>query len=129
MKYMRTKEGIYEDAGISALGFRNALYKGISLPLDALTEEDDKIIEEADTIEELCDCFVRWKDELYKKAEVSIFDIMGVQSLLIGIYKHISKAKRGFKYRTTEKLYGAIWTDKGLKYVAKMNEKGELELL
>ena len=27
------------------------------------------------------------------------------------------------------KTYGAIWTDKGLIYVAKMNEKGELELL
>ena len=26
-------------------------------------------------------------------------------------------------------LFGAIWTDKGLIYVAKMNEKGELELL
>lgn len=26
-------------------------------------------------------------------------------------------------------IFGAIWTDKGLIYVAKMNEKGELELL
>ena len=26
-------------------------------------------------------------------------------------------------------FYGAIWTDKGLIYVAKMNDKGELELL
>ena len=26
-------------------------------------------------------------------------------------------------------IYGAIWTDKGLIYVAKMNKKGELELL
>ena len=26
-------------------------------------------------------------------------------------------------------IYGAIWTDKGLIYVAKMNDKGELELL
>ena len=26
-------------------------------------------------------------------------------------------------------LYGAIWTDKGLIYVAKMNDKGELEHL
>ena len=26
-------------------------------------------------------------------------------------------------------IYGAIWTSKGLIYVAKMNEKGELELL
>ena len=28
-----------------------------------------------------------------------------------------------------EIIYGAIWTDKGLIYVAKMNEEGELELL
>jgi hypothetical protein len=26
-------------------------------------------------------------------------------------------------------LYGAIWTSKGLIYVAKMNKEGELELL
>jgi len=26
-------------------------------------------------------------------------------------------------------VYGAVWTNKGLIYVAKMNEKGELELL
>jgi hypothetical protein len=26
-------------------------------------------------------------------------------------------------------IYGAIWTEWGLKYVARMNEKGELELL
>lgn len=26
-------------------------------------------------------------------------------------------------------VYGAIWTDKGLIYIAKMNDKGELELL
>ena len=27
------------------------------------------------------------------------------------------------------KLYGAIWTEWGLKYVAKMNDQGKLELL
>lgn len=26
-------------------------------------------------------------------------------------------------------VYGAIWTSKGLKYVAKMNKEGELELI
>ncbi len=26
-------------------------------------------------------------------------------------------------------IYGAIWTEKGLTYVAKMNDEGELELL
>lgn len=30
---------------------------------------------------------------------------------------------------TQKEVYGAIWTDKGLIYVAKMNNKGELELL
>ena len=30
---------------------------------------------------------------------------------------------------TQKEVYGAIWTDKGLIYVAKMNEKRELELL
>lgn len=30
---------------------------------------------------------------------------------------------------TQKEVYGAIWTDKGLIYVAKMNDKGELELL
>ena len=29
----------------------------------------------------------------------------------------------------SDRLRGAIWTDKGLIYVAKMNDKGELELL
>lgn len=32
-------------------------------------------------------------------------------------------------FKFTISLYGAIWTDKGLIYVAQMNEKGELELL
>ena len=31
--------------------------------------------------------------------------------------------------RTKDTEYGAIWTDKGLIYVAKINEKRELELL
>ena len=30
---------------------------------------------------------------------------------------------------TTRICYGAIWTDKGLIYVAKLNEKGEWELI
>lgn len=36
--------------------------------------------------------------------------------------------KRENNYPTAQ-IYGAIWTDKGLIYVAKMNDKGELELL
>ena len=66
-----------------------------------------EIINQADTIEELCDEFV-------------------------GIYKgkHIkSLSKDLWILKDCEVIYGAIWTDKGLIYVAKMNDKGELELL
>ena len=37
--------------------------------------------------------------------------------------------KTAKKHLEKFEIYGAIWTDKGLIYVAKMNDKGELELL
>ena len=69
------------------------------------------ILKGADTIEELCDEFV-------------IFNSNGICVGIIGDYK---TAKYKCPYKST--IYGAIWTDKGLIYVAKMNDKGELELL
>lgn len=72
------------------------------------------ILKQADTIEELCDEFVIVpKDKNIKPCStttLAVFD--DVKSLL-----------------DTDDVYGAIWTDKGLIYVAKMNEKGELKLL
>ena len=65
-----------------------------------------KIIKQADTIEELCDEFV-----VEDRDEFAIFHNL-----------KLAKQTKGI-------VYGAIWTDKGLIYVAKMNEKGELELL
>ena len=74
------------------------------------TVRTSDIIKKADTIEELCDEFV----DIYEneKPDISLLsDIIYFES-----YKsHI--------------VYGAIWTDKGLIYVAKMNDEGELELL
>ena len=67
-----------------------------------------KDIKEADTIEELCDEFVI-KDVNEK-------------------YAYIREERPDILYQNCE-IYGAIWTDKGLIYVAKMNEEGELELL
>ena len=67
----------------------------------------------ADTIEELCDEFVMIdeENEHYIKQDNDIHHIR--RKWAIGNYK----------------VYGAIWVDKGLIYVAKMNDKGELELL
>ena len=67
-------------------------------------------IKQADTIEELCDEFV----------------IVGTnwQQII-----DLESARYNLKRPKELKVYGAIWTDKGLIYVAKMNDKGELELL
>ena len=70
----------------------------------------------ADTIEELCDEFVLFYDSEETKPDLTYrgdFNDLYFQNEL----KHSAKC------------YGAIWTDKGLIYVAKMNDKGELELL
>lgn len=68
---------------------------------------------QADTIEELCDEFViadvehkSWERVFKPTLELVIKD-----------------------YEKPYEIYGAIWTDKGLIYVAKMNERGVLELL
>ena len=70
------------------------------------------VVEKADTIEELCDEFV------------------GIDSQGHFII-HNDKWLEGARIVPLEeiKYYGAIWTDKGLIYVAKMNDKKELELL
>ena len=78
--------------------------------------EEKDILKQADAIEELCDEFV----STYKAWEYPI--ITKVKQANIFYIKEC--AKRG-----EQVIYGAIWTDKGLIYVAKMNEKGELVLI
>lgn len=81
--------------------------------------ESVEFVKQADTIEELCDEFVCDHNN-------------GTRVI------QIKECKPQFPFcedtvdyfrRNNQKYYGAIWTDKGLIYVAKMNEKGELELL
>ena len=67
---------------------------------------NSEIIKQADAIKELCDEFVMISD--------------GKHKLDIGCHSYGDEKIQ---------IYGAIWTDKGLIYVAKMNKKGELELL
>ena len=70
----------------------------------------------ADTIEELCDEFV-FIDEFFKRKH----------RLAYSLENALARCKYHDVDITT--LRGAIWTDKGLIYVAKMNSEGELELL
>lgn len=65
---------------------------------------------QADTIEELCDEFV-----FIKGNSKNVFPPITYNK------------QKDIKF--FDEIYGAIWTNIGLIYVAKMNEKGELELL
>ena len=82
----------------------------------SFTDRDNdfgKIIKSSDFIEELCDEYV-----IIHKKQHTTFTYM---SIVRKVQKETDEP--------IDAIYGAIWTDKGLIYVAKMNEKGELELL
>ena len=70
------------------------------------------VIKQSENIEELCDRFV-----VMDKETKEVMDIV--------YFLEYAKLWSYCKYN----IYGAIWTDKGLIYVAKMNDKGELELI
>ena len=77
-------------------------------------------LKEADTIEELCDEYIVKYRHLYYRN----------YSLEKAIQKRDWLCKNNFVVLGEKPdIYGAIWTNKGLVYVAKLNEKGELELL
>ena len=116
MKYIRTVEGnIYERLFVD-----KCLNKGISIIVDGkIMPYKEEVIKTADTIEELCDVII-FTDK-YGNHEIIYGDINQKR-------KRIEEIK-SMGLNESDIFYGAIWTDKGLIYVAKMNEKGELELL
>lgn len=121
MKYVRTKEHkiIKIDEKGCIKQFNSKLYAFRDKTFAYRYENGQEVVKQADTIEELCDRYV-----------LSDIDI---------IFLNKDKTQYRFEneytwyYITKNELrkgiYGAIWTDKGLIYVAKMNDKGELELL
>lgn len=114
MRYIRIKDGkIYDTKDLTKCEdkrFPNGWFTEFGVALLSVNE--------ADTIEALCDCVVyeclpkKYQDE-YHKHEVS-----SVESL------EWNREPKRFA-----NVYGAIWTDKGLIYVAKMNKEGCLELI
>lgn len=76
---------------------------------------EDETIADADTIEELCDEFVAICPT---NKNANYITGAPLKNLYETEYKKFNRI-----------IYGAIWTGKGLIYVAKMNDKGELELL
>ena len=123
MKYIRTKDkrilkvfkdnvGLYqENDGVAyyrkeTIDFETSYY----LP-------KSQIVNQADSIEELCDEFVLVSPYRFKKPKTAT-----------ELEKDLEEMK-DFYNGEDDIIYGAIWTEWGLKYVAKMNDKGELVLL
>ena len=108
MKYIRRKDTIYEiDKDISFGG--KEIYKVRNHDFSIIGNNLPK----ADSIEDLCDGF------LFKDTEANKLHFLdkndGISLLGAALFK--------------ETVRGYIETEEGLKYVAKMNDKGELELL
>ena len=114
MRYIRTKDGVYEatdylEDGCWCLNNGGAYFRKAD------------IIKEADIIEELCDEFTYEYDKNSKHTKCWKDTNTGIW------YDYDVDFKLNKKEISTIK--GAIWTDKGLIYVAKMNENGEFELI
>lgn len=120
MKYIRTKDGIYIQCKLK--GYEN--YYCLPRNTNITKKEDMVILNQADTIEELCDEFVSITKDL--TPEILVPKYISPQDNLITAWRNRFEDEMCYE---DVNIYGAIWTDKGLIYVAKMNEKGELELI
>ena len=125
MKYIRTKDGIYEPTKWQCdLSNEMILVKANNkFGNDKIFARD--IIKQANTIKELCDAFVIvgtnndfYEDDVYKVYK----DFIYARHAMVSLEKE-SHYDRDFA------IYGAIWTDKGLQFAARMNSEGVLELL
>jgi len=111
MKYIRTEDGhifpLQDKTMTEYLYQENGDFKS------------SKIIARADSIEKLCDCFIKIKRNKGCKDFILKFDHTDLTRL----------KEQKLKYPESP-VYGAIHVEnKGLIYVARMNDKGELELL
>ena len=108
--YIRTKDGVY--LKIRECDENNKiLIVGKTITDFGTYIEKKDIITQSEDLELLCDEFVLME----RDAKPIIFKTL--------------QGSINNKIYDDEIIYGAIWTDKGLIYVAKMNEKGELELI
>ena len=113
MRYIRTKDGrIIKIGEQTDVGYEKGTFEVHNKTGIVASYEPIEVLKESNTIEELCDAFVVIHKELNGNHTVHR-------------YSFFVKSEQN----AGNDVYGAIWTNKGLIYVAKMNEKGCLELL
>lgn len=115
LQYVRTKDAVINFAGIKICNNVEAKKIYVLAGYDYNVVHEIPYVKVADTIEELCDWYVTvWSKDGHT-------EYCTYHDLDRDLFQSLVRAKFA--------VYGAIWTDKGLIYVAKMNGKGEFELL
>lgn len=116
MKYIRTKDGRIIET--------STFEKDLTHPLEEPYVGEGigmyygvPIVKASDSIEELCDKFV-----------FETLHGMEIRTSYVESRSYISRYKKVYPAFIKE-AYGAIWTERGLIYVAKFNKEGEWELL
>ena len=110
--YIRTKNQIYE---IESVLRDNGFVKGYNVGEMAFITKD-QVIDQSENLLELIDEFVVIRDSTKIKQLVRTDKVEYLKEM-------IKEDKRIVEVK------GAVWTDKGLIFVAKMNDKGEFELI
>ena len=126
MMYIRTKDDVYEVKEEINYGGEMFYYIKSKPPRKAF--EECEILKQSENLEELCDEFVMthyFKETNYTKCEVLKED----KDLMIKAVRLKKQHNKDKDLKNEFNIYGCIWTDKGLIYVAKMNDTGELELI
>ena len=114
MKYIRTKDAIYK---VRKPALDEYLWEDSTYVYGHEHIKNSEIIKQADTIKELCDRFIVINGRKHIHYTKKDFDAKSHRYLCLDIKEN------------KKQCYGAVWCEWGLKYVAKLNEKGELELL
>ena len=123
MKYIRTKDGIFEiipEIMLTSLPPQYPTKQGIGV-------RQDSVIKQADTIEELCDGFW-WENEMHN--EPIFIPNYGLVLDRVKAWKESDKELNDNSFdRIT--IYGSVYIHGyGWKHICKVNKnKGELELL
>lgn len=116
MTYVRTKDGrilkSFRDE-MSTPELEILIAQGILIP-------NDEIVSQSDSIKELCDEFVAFENGFLRPR----LEFKNIDENVLDAFLHCVKMEC-----PNADLFGSIWTKKGLIHVAKINEKGELELL
>ena len=132
MKYIRTKDGsIYEVIKENDRGFVVEDFFDTDEPpyckSELIVVLPNWVHKQSDNIEELCDVF-----DVYRKWNGhNCFDQTRAEMAANKAFQYAMEEYNAYKDDGDDIIWfkGAIWTNKGLIYVAKMNDKGNWELL